>query len=527
MRDTVRPLFVVDDEPQICRLLTRILEREGHVVHAFESPRDALAALDEYEPRLVVTDLMMPGMDGLELVRRIRARVADTRAVLITGYASIDNVVEALRSGVDDFVTKPFSVSEIRSVVDRTLHSRAGRGPDAPTTSVVPSATDAGESDVPETTQLARRLKDMRVTESLHGLLSESFPVRDLVPRASATLEGALGVSHSLLVAPGARDGTFRVRSSSTPQGPWTTGLDLDLGVLVLIQASGTAGVVEPLSVLPLKALLDVGPLAAAPLSRPHDPPEEAAILVVSRRADDGDFDADDLRQLGVAAGALGDVYRALRATERAESAYLTSLEEVVRETEARAPHFHEHSRRVREVALRLGRRVGLSARELELLDVAARLLDVGRICLCDDLLTKDDALSPDELATVRSHAIRSDELIRPVGRLAEIKPLVRHHHENWDGSGYPDGLRGEQIPYLAALARIADAYVALTTPRAWRDALGPRDATRAIADGAGTEFHPELARAFADLEPAGDVDETWTDTLDATATSDGSEPAS
>lgn len=522
MKDPGRRLFVVDDEPQICRLLTRILEREGHAVRSFEAPRDALAALDETPPALVVTDLMMPGIDGLELVRRIRARVPDCRAILITGYASIDNVVEALRSGVDDFVTKPFSVSEIRSVVNRTLGSRPQRAAES-STAELDAPTTAPDAESANTTQLARRLKDMRITESLHGLLSESFPLRGLVPRAAATLEGCLGVTHALVVAPGARDGTFRVRSSSTPQGPWTAGLDLELGVLMLVQMSGAPGPVEPLSILPLKALLDVGPMAAAPLSRPHDPPSESAILVVSRPASGDAFDADDLRLLGVAAGALGDVHRALRATERAESAYLNSLEEVVHETEARTPHFRDHSRRVRDVALRLGRRVGLSAQELELLDVAARLLDLGRITLKDELLAKDGTLTEEELATVRAHAVRSDELIRPVGRLTEIKPLVRHHHENWDGSGYPDGLQGEQIPYLAALARIADAYVALTTERAWRGALEPHAATRAISDGAGTQFHPALAEAFVGLS-WDEVDDTVDDTVDETLTHDGTE---
>ena len=98
--------------------------------------------------------------------------------------------------------------------------------------------------------------------------------------------------------------------------------------------------------------------------------------------------------------------------------------------------------------------------------------------------------------------------MLRPLGRLRHAKPVVRHHHENWDGSGYPDGLRGDDIPYLAALVRITDAFSALTSPRPWRGALPQAEAVRRIVEASGTQFHPQLVAAFAEMQlaPGGDA---------------------
>ena len=125
-----------------------------------------------------------------------------------------------------------------------------------------------------------------------------------------------------------------------------------------------------------------------------------------------------------------------------------------------------------------------------------------------DDLLAKSDPPSADEWQLLRQHVAVADTLLRPVGRLRHVKPVIRHHHENWDGSGYPDGLKGQEIPYLAALVRVTDAYAALTSPRAWRPALSPDEALATVRDLAGRHFHPELAEAFV-AEAAGGAEDS------------------
>ena len=493
-------VFVVDDEEQICSLLQRILAREGYDVQAFHDPREALKAVQRKAPDLLVTDLMMPDMSGLELITAARSHAPSMGTIVITGYASIDNVVGALRSGVDDFVTKPFSVNEIRAVAARLLESvreTASEPRPAPTTA------DSRRSGISipegaESPMLARRLTEMSLTERLHGLLSEDLRSRDLLPRSAELLRGAFGVSHAVLLVPQGRDGGFELHGT-TAAIDVPLELEIDCPALHFVTASGSPSQLDADLALPLLPWLDAGALAAAPISPRISSGVDAGVLVVAYAEGADEPTATDLRRLGIAASALGDVFRALRTAERAEDAYLDSLTDIVAATESRTPWFARHSERVRRLSVDLGRAVGLAERDLDLLDCAARVLDLGRVEIPDDVLTKPGRPSASEWRVLRRHVNVADTLLRPVGRLRHVKPVVRHHHENWDGSGYPDGLRGEEIPYLAALVRVADAYAALTSPRSWRPALSGDDACEKIRELAGRHFHPELARVFAD----------------------------
>jgi response regulator RpfG family c-di-GMP phosphodiesterase len=492
---TSASIFVVDDEVQICTLLTRILQREGYAVRAFSAPQQALDAVESGRPDLVLTDLMMPGMTGIELVRRMREKSPRVGAVLTTGYASVDTVVDALRSGIDDFVTKPFSVAEIRGVVSRVLQ-RAGIG--APVK--VRAAADARA----ETASLVRRCRDSGYVESVHGLLAENLSAADLLPRCQAVLAAALDAGRAAILSRSPSSTAFRVRSATSRGGPWTARLDVDSRVLTSVVSSGAAACIDSADLGAAGPLLDVGPLAAAPLSPREARSEDAGLLIVSRAAPAHRFEAEDLRVLGVVAAAVGDVFRAIRAAESAEDAYFESLCDVVVATESRTQWFARHGERVRGLSVALARRLGLPDSDVETVEMAAPLLDLGRVETPDDLLGKAADPSDDEWRALRGHAVRADEMVRPLGRLRRVKPVIRHHHENWDGTGYPDGLAGDDIPLLASLVRIADAFAALTSERAWRPALPADSAARRITEMSGTLFHPRLAAEFVAMQAEG-----------------------
>jgi len=117
-------VLVVDDEPRICDLLKTILIKIGHQVHVARSGEEALRKLSEDEFDILLADLVMPGIDGLELIRRTREQHADVATILITGYATVDTAVRALHEGVDDYITKPFNIEELRNAIQRALRER-------------------------------------------------------------------------------------------------------------------------------------------------------------------------------------------------------------------------------------------------------------------------------------------------------------------------------------------------------------------------------------------------------------------
>ncbi len=168
---------------------------------------------------------------------------------------------------------------------------------------------------------------------------------------------------------------------------------------------------------------------------------------------------------------------------------------------EAKDRYVYGHARRVSGYASAIGRRMRLGTSTLEQISLAALLHDVGRISTPDSILLKPAALTEEERAVVRLHSERGARLLSAIPEMEEVAAAVRHHHENYDGSGYPGGLGGERIPLAARVIRVADAYDAMTSPRPFRDALDHETAVGELTKGAGKEFDPEVVQAFRGLK--------------------------
>jgi putative two-component system response regulator len=148
---------------------------------------------------------------------------------------------------------------------------------------------------------------------------------------------------------------------------------------------------------------------------------------------------------------------------------------------EQRDRHTAGHCERLALMAVAMGVALGLARSSLVALYRGGYLHDVGKVGIPDSILFKPGALSSDEWVTMRSHTTRGEEICRHMKSLAPVLPIIRHHHERWDGSGYPDGLRGEQIPMLARVIQIVDIYDALTSPRPYKPAYSPERALEII----------------------------------------------
>jgi HD-GYP domain-containing protein (c-di-GMP phosphodiesterase class II) len=164
---------------------------------------------------------------------------------------------------------------------------------------------------------------------------------------------------------------------------------------------------------------------------------------------------------------------------------------------EAKDPYTAGHSERVRRVSLAIGRELNLTPRRLGALGTAALFHDVGKIAVPDEILTKEGDLSPVEFEILSRHAARGAEIVGNLSRLHDAVPLVRHHHERWDGRGYPDSLAGQSIPVEASIIAVADAWDAMTTSRPYRRALPIEHALSQLEAGRGTQFSPRVVDAF------------------------------
>jgi putative two-component system response regulator len=311
----VTPLLVIDDEAVVRQLMIEILARAGYDPIGAGSADEALRLIETPDLGLVLSDIVMPGLSGFQLLDEVRVRRPSLPVLLITGSGTEDNLHEALAHGASGLITKPFSHAELRDTVTDVLE-RSRRG--------------------------ERELRARVVTPVLTSALAGAITVRD----------------------------------------------------------DTTGG----------------------------------------------------------------------------------------------------HVARLGTLATRLGREVGLSDGELETIRLGASLHDIGKIGIPDRVLLKPGPLDLEERALMRTHTLIGDRLLESLDELAMAREIVRHHHEHWDGSGYPDGLVGEQIPRVARVVSVADALEAMSARRPYREPLEPIDILAELRRGAGRQWDPQIVEAAIGL---------------------------
>ena len=179
---------------------------------------------------------------------------------------------------------------------------------------------------------------------------------------------------------------------------------------------------------------------------------------------------------------------------------------------EVKDAEIHGQVERLSGIALALGRRLRLDRNELQSLEIGAVLHDVGKIGIPDQILLKPSALTPDEREVMKAHAVIGDQMLRHLG-LDAIRPAVRHHHERWDGTGYPDQLAGHDIPLLARVLAVADSIEAMTAQRPYRESLPVTQVRDELAAGRGHQWDPHLVDLAVSMLDDGTLDLAADDT--------------
>ncbi len=469
--DTRSRLLVVDDEEDITAVLGDILAEQGYLV---EIARDGDEAWDKVRADpfdAVITDLKMPRMGGLELLRRVKDAGLPSVVIIMTGFATVETAIESLKIGAYDYILKPFKVSELLQVVARALEKIRLEA---------------------ENLHLREQLSLLRLSEAVASSLALDEVLAIVVEAALKEVQ-ADGVE-LLFRPPGSPE--FSRRLGLGPDGalPPVLGnprlLEANLASAAHLQITGKAlgGLLDPTASGQMRTLLSV-PLrrggqvlgmlnAYSSRSRKAFLPREEKALVV-----------------------LGD-----RAATSLENALLfADLENTFRQTiqglalalETKDAYTHGHSENVTRLCEVTAAQMGLDSGFCATLRQAGVLHDIGKIGISSSILNKPGRLTAEEYEIIKSHPYLGRRILEPISFLKHVAPTVYHHHERWDGGGYPEGLAGEEIPLASRIMAVADTYDAMTSDRAYRQGLSHEVASAEIRRCSGAQFDPECARAF------------------------------
>jgi response regulator RpfG family c-di-GMP phosphodiesterase len=234
-------------------------------------------------------------------------------------------------------------------------------------------------------------------------------------------------------------------------------------------------------------------------ISRLHLDPETIGTLETYRLVDHP-FTAQDVDHVHLLETFAGNVLSRMQLAARLESHYTETIEALASALEARDPYTQAHAGRIRDTAVALAVALHVPRDELRAVRLGSLLHDVGKIGIADSILSKPAPLSDSEVAIMRSHPLVGERMLAGVEFLATALPIVRHHHERWDGAGYPDGLAGDEIPLGARIVSVCDAFDAITSDRPYRGAMSSEVACAEILREAGRQFDPACASLLVDV---------------------------
>jgi putative nucleotidyltransferase with HDIG domain len=466
-------VLAVDDNASLLRFLVSAFTANGCTVSQAPTAEQALELIAGETFDLVVSDIKMPGLTGLDLLRAVKGRQPATPVVLITGAPSVTSAVFGLRHGAYDYLPKPFSIKEVQQLVERVRADREKWNGQAP--------LPAGLAE-----ELSRRQVSVEMLFRIGDLALQTHEPRVFVEKVLRFTTESLRNDGGLMLL---RDdhGGF----TSTQQGDPAVVDELR----ALLQSN-------------FDRLVSQGGREPVPLSRPGGRVEAVAaivpgvgqsmgVLCIGRVAATGGFLPDERDMVVGFAQATAVALQKLVLREDHERNLVDTITAFVNAIESKDPYLKGHSARVALYATEIARMMGLDEETVQVVTRGAMLHDLGKLSIMDTILRKPERLTEDEFTLIKAHPVVGERILKPLRFLAREACVVRHHHERYDGSGYPDGLVGEDIPLAARIVTVADVFDALTSNRPYRTALLVEAARQEIVRGRGAHFDPEAAEAF------------------------------
>ncbi|MFQ5841701.1 MAG: HD domain-containing phosphohydrolase [Thermodesulfobacteriota bacterium] len=483
-------ILVVDDELTIRKSIQKRLEREGYEVTSADNAKDALQLFQENSFDTVISDIRMEEMDGLELLKRLQGQHRDIPVIMVTGAPSLDTAQESIKEGAYDYITKPIEREILINTVRRALEKKR-------LNDQIREYQRNLELKVREQTKtifaiykFANQLNSMDSLEDVVNsvvnfvadfLFSKRVSVMLLDEKGEyLTIKGASGLEEEI------------VKKTRIKRGESIAGKVLETGKAVIVNDISSMKA-ESDRYSEYKSFISF-PLIQVALKTTD---LSLGIINVTNRFGDQPYTKEDLENLDfIADTASVAINNQLKSIE-IEKSYFRTMKALAAAVEEKDRYTRGHSDRVKTYAVELARRLGLPSETISTIEYACVLHDIGKIGIPDSIIQKDQDLTDDEYRQIMEHPAKGENIIRVIPFLEPARPIIRHHHERFDGTGYPDEMKGIEIELGARIIAIVDTYDAMTTERPYRGAFPKDHAISVLKEEKGKQFDPELVDIF------------------------------
>lgn len=499
MTSTKETILFVDDEEVLLEISSEYFRQKGYNVVTAGNGLEAVEVLKNETIICCFTDINMPGMDGLELAEHIQKKDMSIPVIIMTGYPTLDNTIKTLKNGVVDYLIKPVSLEQMGICLQRVLAQKQLLVENIMLQQEVEGKKRIEALNVQLTVKVAelnnfnKIMTDFAKISSSDELFNSVVTIgREIVTADESRFYITPGDSFPPHLIAASREGTPMNDTDDSRIEALISEVAKD-GIPLLVRENKNEHKTLPEDIL--SAMI-------VPVKIREKTFGVVAVFILDS---DSKFDEQCLYYISFLAQKAADTAENIALYETISENLFATLRGFVKAVEMKDAYTNEHSNRVAKMAVSLARELNCSDEELSVLDFAGRLHDIGKIGIADNILLKPDRLTDEEFEIVKEHPVSGSTIVGQLGLWSRETQAIKHHHERYDGNGYPDGLKGVAIPLLARIMTVADAYDAMASDRAYRKKMDISKVSRIIKECSGTQFDPRVVDAYFALLEKGE----------------------
>ena len=498
-------VLVVDDDSEIREVLKITLESEGYEVACATSGEEALEAVGSTMPALIILDARLPGRDGFDICRTLKGQttLAQVPVIMISANSEEESRVRGLKAGATDFLPKPFYPRELLTKVYRALQTAEEKTRLTQRTNVLEEMAEQQRQNLDRTErQLKKHMFSTQTLMSMCHELTGSLKPEELLNTFMLMVMGQLGATSVCLLLPADNTPTVLIPrakkgvreqalvgtciSATDELGKYLCDRNRPAEIEWLLRRPGLRRPLEP--------FFEAGFHLIDPVVVKG---ELALVVLLGARVNSQPYEGGELELLSSLSRTAGVALENANLFRELQDTCLGIIRTLLSTLEAKDTYTRGHTERVAMYSVTVAEELGIRGDELETIRIGATLHDIGKLGVMDKVLNKPAALDREERQHIMSHPARGAAILEGIRFLEPAVDLVRHHHEYIDGTGYPDGLAGNEISIGARIVAVADAFDAMTSGRVYMQAMGVQRAIEALRTRAGKQWDPKVIDAL------------------------------